>query len=88
MTLHWQSFLQGLVAVGFYAFAVWRLARANRGNKVLECARVSLLLVFVCGALSKLNVPNWLLESLGLLMLLMCFVTVWPLCSESVSRHT
>jgi hypothetical protein len=42
----------------------------------MECASIALLLVFVVGTLSKLKAPDWLLESVGTLMLLMCFLTV------------
>lgn len=62
--------------LGFYAFALWIIVRTNQGNKVIECASIAILLVFVFGILSKLNAPDWLLESLGGLLLLMCFLTV------------
>jgi hypothetical protein len=76
MSFHWQTLLHGLIVLGFYAFALWRIVRTNQGNKVIDCASIAILLVFVFGILSKLNAPDWLLESLGVLLLLMCFLTV------------
>jgi hypothetical protein len=76
MPPYWQNLLRGLLVLVFYGFALWRIVRTNRGNKVIECASIAILLVFVSGILSKLNAPDWLLGSLGVLLLLMCFLTV------------
>jgi uncharacterized membrane protein YfcA len=74
--MSWQSLLQALVVTAFYAFAGWRVVKANSGNKVIECGVISLILVFVGGAIAKSNAPDWVRESVGALMLLMCFATV------------
>ena len=47
-----------------------------RGNRVIECGVISLVLVFAEGIAAKSNAPDWVLESLGVLLLLMCFLTV------------
>ena len=63
----------------FYAFALWRIVATNRGNRVIECGVMSLVLVFAEAIAAKSNAPDWVLESLGvllLLLLLMCFLTV------------
>jgi len=71
-----QTILRGLIVTAFYAFAVWRVVATNRGNRVIECGIISLILVFAEGFAAKSNAPDWLLESFGALMLLMCCLTV------------
>jgi len=53
--LQWQNLLRGLFVLAFYAFALWRLVRTNRANKVIECASIAILLIFVFGILSKIE---------------------------------
>jgi hypothetical protein len=74
--MSWQGLLQGFVVTAVYAFAGWRLVKANSGNKVIECGVISLILVFTGGAVAKSNAPDWVRESIGVLMLLMCLATV------------
>src|SRR5205807_10415800 len=71
-----QTILRGLIVTAFYAFAVWRVVGTNRGNRVIECGIISFILVFAEGFAAKSNPPDWFLESLGVLMLVMCFLTV------------
>jgi hypothetical protein len=71
-----QTVLRGVIVVAFYAFASWRLVTTNRGNRVIECGVISLVLVFAEGIAGKSNAPDWVLGSLGVLLLLMCFLTV------------
>jgi hypothetical protein len=60
----------------FYAFALWRIVATNRGNRVIHCGVISLALVFAEGIAAKSNAPDWVLGSLVVLLLLMCFLTV------------
>ena len=76
MPPHLQTFLRGLLVTGFYAFALWRIVRTNRGNRVIECGVISLVFVFATGFAARSGAPDWVLESLGVLLLLMCFLTV------------
>jgi uncharacterized membrane protein len=64
------------MVLGFYSFTFWRIIRTNRGNKVIECGSIAIILLFAVGVLSKLSAPDWLIGSLGLLLLLVCFLTV------------
>jgi hypothetical protein len=74
MTL--QTFLRGLIVTAIYAFATWRVVATSRGNRVIECGVISLILVFAEGFATRSNALDWVLESFGVLMLLMCFLTV------------
>jgi hypothetical protein len=71
-----QTVLQGVIIVAFYAFGLWRIVATNRGNRVIECGVISLVLVFAEGIAAKSNAPDWVLGSLGVLLLLMCLLTV------------
>jgi hypothetical protein len=76
MLSHSQTLLRGLLVVAFYAFAFWRIVKTNRGNRVVECGVMSLVLAFASGFAARSHAPDWVLESLGALLLLMCFLTV------------
>jgi membrane-associated PAP2 superfamily phosphatase len=52
------------------------MVKANRGSKVIECGGIAILLLFAIGFLSKSNAPDWLMASLFILLLLVCFLTV------------
>jgi hypothetical protein len=70
------NLLRGLIVLAFYAFAGWRIVKTNRGNRVIECGIVAIILLFALGLLAKLGAPDWLMGSLGLLLLLVCLLTV------------
>jgi hypothetical protein len=76
MPSHLQTLLRGLLVTALYAFALWRIVKTNRGNRVIECGIISLVLAFASGFAAKSDAPDWVLESLGALLLLMCFLTV------------
>jgi nucleoside recognition membrane protein YjiH len=88
--MSWQGLLQGFVVIAVYAIAGWRLVKANTGNKVIECGVISLVLVFAAGAVAKSHSPNWVMESIGTLMLLMCVATVGLFareCYQAIRRR-
>jgi hypothetical protein len=62
--------------LALYALGFWTIIKKNRGNKVIECGVAALILAFATGAASKANAPDWVLGSFGVLLLLMCFLTV------------
>ena len=62
----------------FYAFVLWRLFKDNRGNRVIQCGSITLMLFVVLMAL--MSIPNlpidyvwWLWPALFLLCLLTMF---------------
>lgn len=64
------------MVTALYANAFWRILKENRGNRVIECGIISLVLAFASGFAIKLGAPDWLIESMGLLLLLMSFLTL------------
>jgi hypothetical protein len=52
--------VSGIVLVGFYGVVLWRIAKRNAGNRVIECGSLALALVFVMVAAMKVpNLPDW-----------------------------
>jgi hypothetical protein len=81
------SFL--LVAV-VYWLLFWRIIKSNRGNRVIECGSITLMLFFLMMLLIRLpSLPDWVLPSLGLLLFLLCLLTMFFLFVQGVQaiRH-
>ncbi len=73
-----------------YCLSLWRTIKGNRGNRVIECGSIALILLFFMMLLVKLpNVPDWVLLSLGLLLLLLCLLTIFFLLLQGIQaiRH-
>lgn len=76
------SFL--LVAV-VYWLLFWRIIKGNRGNRVIECGSITLMLSILMMILMKLpNLPSWVLPSLGLLVFVLCLLTMFFLFVQGV----
>ena len=81
------SFL--LVAI-VYWLSLWRIIKGNRGNRVIECGSITLMLFFLLMLLMKIaNLPDWVLPSLGLLLFLLCLLTMFFLFLQGIHaiRH-
>ena len=75
--LTWQTFLRMAVVVVFYAVAFWRIAKSNRGTMVIECGSMAIMVVIVMRVLIEIpNVPGWVLGSIGVLLFLLCVLTI------------
>jgi len=68
----------GLVAVAAYAVYFWRVFRSNRGNKVIECGSMALIVLMALVLLTQLgDLPDWLFASLVILLVLLCVSTLF-----------
>lgn len=68
-----------------YWLSLWRIIKGNRGNRVIECGGVTLMLAFLMMLLIKVpTLPDWLLPSLGVLIFLLCLLTVFFLLLQGV----
>ena len=79
-----------LVVAVVYWLSLWRIIKGNRGNRVIECGSITLMLFFLMMLLVKVtNVPDWVLSSLGLLLFLLCLLTMFFLLLQAVQaiRH-
>ncbi len=76
------SFL--LVAI-VYWLSLWRIIKGNRGNRVIECGSITLMLFFLMMLLMKItNLPDWVLPALGLLLFLLCLLTMFFLFLQGI----
>lgn len=67
----------------FYGFSFWRIFKGNPGNKVIECGSITLMVFVVMLALFKVpNFPVWVLACLGLLLFLLCLLTMFFLVQQ------
>ena len=79
-----------LVVAVVYWLSLWRIIKGNRGNRVIECGSITLMLFFLMMLLIRLkNMPDWVLPSLGLLLFLLCLLTMFFLLLQGVQaiRH-
>jgi len=73
-----EPILSSLFVTLIYGFAFWRIVKANRGNRVIECGVIALVVLLSYGPISKIpNLPDWVLTTVGLLMFLLCLVTMF-----------
>jgi hypothetical protein len=71
----------GLVLL--YGFSFWRIFKRNPGNKVIECGSITLMVFVVMIALFKIpNFPVLVLAWLGLLVFLLCLLTMFFLAQQ------
>jgi len=79
-----------LVVAVVYWLSLWRIIKGNRGNRVIECGSIALMLLFLLMLLMKFpNLPDWVVPSLGLLLFLVCLLTMFFLLLQGVQaiRH-
>ena len=77
--------LSGLAVAAIYGFVFWRVLKSKRGNRVIECGISALVVLFSWGPISKIpNVPDWVPTAVGLLMFLLCLLTMFFLFLQGV----
>ena len=66
-----------------YAFMFWRLFRDNRGNRVIQCGSITLMLFLVMVALARIpNIPIDYVAWLGPALFLLCMLTMFFLFQQ------
>jgi len=74
-----------LVVALVYVLSLWRIIKSNRGNKVVECGSIALMVSLLTVVLIRFpSLPTWVPPSLGLLLLLLCFLTIFFLLARGV----
>lgn len=67
----------------FYGFSFWRIFKGNPGNRVIECGSITLMVFVVMLVLFKVpDFPVWALAWLGLLLFLLCLLTMFFLVQQ------
>jgi hypothetical protein len=66
-----------------YAFIFWRLFKDNRGNRVIQCGSITLMLFLVMGALMRIpHFPVDYVAWLGPALFLLCMLTMFFLFQQ------
>lgn len=74
-----------LVVAVVYFLSFWRIIKGNRGNKVVECGSIALMVSLLMVILIRFTIlPAWILSSLGLLLLLLCLLTIFFFVARGV----
>jgi hypothetical protein len=77
--------LWAVFAATAYGVFFWRQFKKNRGNRFVECGIITVAVVFLMMFLSRLgNPPDWLLFACLILVLLLCFSTLFFLGQRCV----
>jgi hypothetical protein len=80
-----RSVLSLLAVAGIYGLTLWRNIKDNRGNRVIECGSIALIVFFLLMVLMKFpTLPDWVLASLGSRLLLLCVLTMLFLLLQGV----
>ena len=76
--------LKGIGLFFVYAFLFWRLFKDNRGNRVIQCGSVTLMLFLVMVALTQIpRVPDDYVAWLGPALFLLCMLTMFFLFQQA-----
>lgn len=70
---------------GLYGVFFWRTFKKNPGNRFVESSMITLMVLIVLIPLAKLpSIPDWLLFSWLLLVVLLCFSSLFFLFQRAV----
>lgn len=89
MASNFGPILSAVGVAGIYCLSLWRVIKGNRENRVVECGSIALIVFALLAALVKIpNLPDWVLPSVGLLLLLLCLLTMFFLFLQVVHAIT
>jgi hypothetical protein len=61
-----------------YGISTWRMVKSNPGDTFIECSSITVLLFVVTMAVIRIRYfPDWVLESLEVLLYLMTFLSIF-----------
>jgi len=73
----WQTTARSFGVLALYVWCFWNLFRTNSGNKVIQTGSIALLVFAALAILMKFpRTPGWILGSVGMLLLLLCLLTM------------
>jgi len=74
-----------LIVAVVYFVSLWRIIKSNRGNKVIECGSIALMISLLMVVLIRFpSLPAWLMPTLGVLLLLLCLLTIFFLVAKGI----
>jgi hypothetical protein len=75
--------VRGVGLLLLYSFIFWRLFKNNRGNRVIQCGSIALMLFMAMMALMRIpNFPVDVVAWLGLALFLLCLLTMFFLLQQ------
>jgi hypothetical protein len=79
------SLLRIVLVAALYSLFFWRTIKSNRGNRVIEGGCVALTVFMVLIVLIRIQgLPEWLMPSLGALLLFLCLLTIFFLAQQTI----
>lgn len=78
-----QEIMGSIGVVFLYSTAFWRIFQRNRGDRFVEYALITTMLLIIMLELSRFpNIPSWVLTSLWPLMAIFCFLSLFFLFQQ------
>lgn len=75
--------VRGIGLFLLYSFIFWRLFKNNRGNRVIQCGSIALMLLMAMTVLMKIpHFPVDVVAWLGLALFLLCLLTMFFLFQQ------
>jgi hypothetical protein len=60
-----------------YGISTWRMIKSNPGDRFIECGSITVMILVVTLAVFRMRYfPDWVLESLEVLLFLMTFLSI------------
>ena len=85
-------FLERMLVFALYAMFFWRTFKSNPGNRLVECGSLALIVFLVLIPLSSAGgPPNWLFGAWLILVIFLCFATLFFLFQRmfrALTRHS
>jgi hypothetical protein len=85
----WNDAMRTLSRGDHYLLVLWRVRPASKdgkgdsGRNVITCGIIALIVCYALGVLSQNpNIPSWVVGSLGVLLLFLCFLTLFFLAQQ------
>jgi hypothetical protein len=78
------SLLRIVLVAAVYSLFFWRTIKSNRGNRVTECGCVALTVMVLIVLIRIQGLPEWLMPSLGALLLSLCLLTIFFLAQQTI----
>jgi hypothetical protein len=73
-----RAIVGGLGLILVYGIALWRIFKANRGDKFIECGSITVMVfVLTMAAMKILYFPSWVIEFLEFLVYALAFVSIF-----------
>lgn len=70
--------VSAILAILYWGLLFWRTFRRNRGNLVIECGIVTIMIFLAMAFLSRIiNFPDWAFGSLLATVFLLCLITLF-----------